>query len=311
MSAEPGTGRAGAGHSLPAAGFVLLASLTLFWGVNWPAMKIVLAEIPVWSFRSLCLIVGGSVLLLIARLNGQRVRVPAAEMRPLLVCALFNVIGWHLFTGYGLTLIEAGRAAIIAFTMPLWAAALSYLILGEAFTRRKLLGLILGMAGLAVLIGPDLSAFGATPLGAGFMLAAALSWAMGTVAMKYYSWSIPVGVLAGWQLLAGSIPVTFGAIFVEGVPDPGGISLTALILLVYILAIPMVFCQWAWFKVVRLFPATLAAIGTLAIPIVGVLSSAVLLGEAVGAREIAALGLVCTALAVVLVLPGMRQARKA
>ena len=71
----------------------------------------------------------------------------------------------------------------------------------------------------------------------------------------------------------------------------------------------MVFCHWAWFSVVRLFPAAIAAIGTLAIPIVGVFSSALVLGEPVGLRELASLGLVCAALAVVLLLPALRQAK--
>ena len=81
--------------ALPRSGYLLLAGVTLFWGANWPAMKIVLEELPVWWFRSLCLIVGGVGLLAIARLSGQRLSVPAGEIPKLLLCAFFNVIAWH------------------------------------------------------------------------------------------------------------------------------------------------------------------------------------------------------------------------
>ena len=63
-------------------GLLLLAGLTLFWGANWPAMKIALADFPVWTFRAICLVFGGLGLLLIARLSGQTLRLPVPEIRP-------------------------------------------------------------------------------------------------------------------------------------------------------------------------------------------------------------------------------------
>jgi drug/metabolite transporter (DMT)-like permease len=294
-------------EALPAAGFALLAALSLFWGMNWPFMKIALAEIPVWPFRSLCLIVGGTALLTMTVLGGRSPRIASGELRQLVICALFNVVGWHLFSGYGVSLMAAGRASIIAFTMPVWAAVLGSLILGERATWRRWLGLGLGMAGLVVLIGPDLGAVGRAPWGAVFMLGAAMSWATGTVLVKRFSWSLPTAALAGWQLLLGAIPVTLGALWIGEMPALDSLSLAALGATAYILAVPMVFCHWAWFKVVSLFPAVLASIGTLAIPVVGVLSSGLVLGEPIGAREVLALALVCSALAVVLILPALRR----
>ena len=169
---------------LPATGLALLAFITLGWGLNWPAMKIALTELPVWWFRAACVWSGGLGLIAIARLSGRSLLPPPGERRPLLVCALFNVLAWHLFTGYGISLMPAGRAAIIAFTMPLWAALIASLVLGEPLTRAKVIGLGLGLAGLAVLIGQDLVVVHRAPLGALFMLLAALAWASGTVAVK-------------------------------------------------------------------------------------------------------------------------------
>lgn len=306
MSPEPRT--AATAPVFPASGYLLLAGLTLFWGFNWPVMKIVVAEIPVWTFRSLCLIVGGGALLAIAKLGGRSLRVPTNEVRPLLLCAAFNIVGWHILSGYGVAMIDSGRAAIIAFTMPVWAAFLGRIVLNERFTWTGGVGLALGVLGLGVLIGTDFQRLGAAPIGSLMMLGAALSWAAGTVFMKRYTWSIPVGVLAGWQLIAGALPITLGALVIERIPDPMAISYLALAALLYVLALPMVFCHWAWFAIVRMFPAPIAATSTLAIPIVGVISGALVLGEPIGGREILALTLVCAALVVVLVLPAALQA---
>ena len=295
--------------ALPPLGFVLLAALALFWGGNWPTMKLALAEIEVWPFRSMCLSVGGAAILILTHLSGRSIRLPTKEIPALLICVVFNILGWHLFSGYGVSLMEAGRASIIAFTMPVWVALFSRFVLGEPLTGTKLAGLALGVAGLAVLIGPDLRNLSAAPLGAGLMVGAAISWALGTVMMKRFLWTIPVGTLAGWQLLIGAVPITLGALAFGDYPDLTTLSTPALLSLIYVLSIPMVFCHWAWFTVVRIFPAAIAAIGTLAIPVVGVFSSGLVLGEPIGIREMTALALVCAALAVVLVVPALRSSQ--
>ena len=295
-----GPGPSAATPGLPRAGFFLLVALTLFWGTNWPAMKIVLGELSPWGFRFLCLLPAGVVLLAIARFSGLGLRVPRREIGPLLLCATFAITGWHMLTAYGVSLIPAGRAVIIAFTMPLWAALMAVPLLGEPLTRRKVLGLGLGLVGLACLVGPDALALQTSPLGTGLVLMAAFSWGLGSLLFKRFTWTTPTVALAGWQLIAGSVPIVLGTLWTEGLPDPRALSNEALFALTYTVAFPIIFCHWAWFKLVSIFPAAIAAIGTLAIPVVGVLSSALILGETIGLPEVAALLLVCAGLAVVL-----------
>ncbi len=310
MKPQPGATPATATH-LPLQGYFLLMGLTLFWGMNWPFMKIALTELPVWWFRTACLVVGGVGLLTLARLSGGVWSFTKAEVRPLMLVSLFGIVGWHLNSAYGVSLMPAGRAAIIAFTMPVWASILGSILLGEAFTRAKVVGLILGMAGLAVLIGPDLVAVQTAPLGAFFMLMAAVTWAIGTVLVKRFTWTLSVTALAGWQLIFGTVPILTGALLLEPVPDLATVSDRTILAALYIFALPMIFCQWAFLKTVRLFPASIAAIGTLAIPIVGVYASSLILDEPVGWRELGALGLICAALFGVLVMPAIRPAAPA
>jgi drug/metabolite transporter (DMT)-like permease len=306
--ARPGSESQGSGEALSAgAGLLLLAGVTFFWGTNWPAMKVIVAEMPIFSFRTVCLFGGGIGILAIARFSGLRVRIPRGELGPLLFVSLFNITIWHLCSAAGLLHLGAGRASIIAFTMPLWAALFATRFLGERLTVTTLAGLAVGLLGMAALLLPDWAAVTADPLGPIFMLTAAISWAIGTVGLKYFRFTLPVTALTGWQLILGGVPVALGAALLEGGFSPAALSLQAWLALIYTVLAAMIFCHWGWFKLVRNYPAVVAAISTLAIPVVGVLSSALLLGEPLGLDVLLSLALVLAALFLVLVLPMLRR----
>ena len=280
MTETPAT--ASARQTLPAYGFMLLFGVTLFWGANWPGMKIALAELPVWWFRTMSVGAGAFGSLLIAQIGLGSIRLPLKDIPKLVLVSIFAIMGWHVFAAYGVTLMPAGRASIIAFTMPVWASLMGSVMLNEPFTRYKVAGLLLGLGGLAVLMGEDLIVLGTAPIGALFMLGAAVSWGFGTVLFKKFTWTTPVSVLVGWQLFSAMVPIFIVALFLEPVPDMTSLSWETIIALTYLFTLPMVFCQWAYFKVVTIFPAAIAAMGTLAVPIVGVYSSALILDEPVG-----------------------------
>lgn len=290
--------------------YLLLASLSLFWGLNWPGMKIILSEVTVWWFRALCLIVGGCILLLLSAMSDNRWKLRREEFGPVLLCGSFAILGWMVFSAYGVSLMPAGRASIIAFTMPLWATFIAAFTLDEPITVTKVAGLLLGLLGLGVLIGSDLLILKHAPVGAFFMLLASVSWAFGTVLIKRISWQIPTLSNVAWQLLLSAIPVSLVAAFTEPVPALSTLSVPAVIALVYIFLFPMTFCQWAYFKAVGLLPASIAAIGTLMVPVIGVYSSYLILDEHVGISELLALTLVLSALVLVLVIPAWKTARQ-
>jgi drug/metabolite transporter (DMT)-like permease len=290
--------------------YLLLASLSLFWGLNWPGMKIILSEVSVWWFRALCLLAGGSILMTLSAVSGNRCRLQRGELGPILLCGSFAILGWMVFSAYGVSQMPAGRASIIAFTMPLWATLAAAYVLGERITRSKVAGLLLGLSGLAVLIGPDLVVLQRAPIGAIFMLLAAISWAIGTILIKHIDWQLPTLSNIAWQLLASAVPVTIVALIFEPFPQLTTLSPHAMLASAYIVLFPMSFCQWAYFKTVGLLPASIAAIGTLAIPVIGVYSSHLILDEQVGVYDIVALLLVLSALVMVLLIPAWQRSRK-
>jgi drug/metabolite transporter (DMT)-like permease len=285
---------------------LILLPLTLLWGANWPAMYIALEEIPIWTFRTLCLVLGGAGLLAIAAAGGASLRIPRRELLPLLICSFFNITSWHLLSAGGLRWMPAGRASIIGFTMPLWAVLIAWPVLDERPTFRNLMGLGLGLVGIAALIVPDWDAVVAAPYGILMMAAAAICWAAGTVGLKSWHWSMPTVVVTGWQVLLGGIPVVIGMLIFEPGYDFANVDLPGWMGLAYTILIAMLFCHWAWFKVVATFPAQLASISTLAIPVVGVASSSLLIGEAVGLDLIMALVCVLLGLTLVLFRPAKR-----
>jgi drug/metabolite transporter (DMT)-like permease len=299
--ARAGIERPARGLQLPASGLLLLAALTLFWGMNWPFMKIALQDIPPWTFRTLCLFGGGGLLLALTALRGQPASLPARVLPVMAVVALFNITGWHLFSAYGVLHTDSGRASIIGYTMPLWAVGLSVLILHARIGWHELAALGFGVAALLLLIGHDLAQIGASPLGALLMAGAAISWAIGTVLIKRFApWPIPITALTGWQLLIGGLPVLIGMLLIEPLPAPASWGWAAILSTLYSIVIAMVFCHTAYFKLVELLPAHVAAISMLGTPVVGVISGALVLAEVVGPAEIGALLLVTLGLLLLL-----------
>ena len=293
-------------HAIPARALWLLAAVALFWGANWPMMKIVLMEWNVWHFRVAGLVAGCASLFALARFLKLPLAVPEGLWGRLVVISLFNITGWHIFSGFGVSLLASGRAAIIGYTMPLWVVPLSMWLLNEPMTRRKAIGLALGFLGLLLLIGEDLVRLQQAPLGTLSMLGAAITWSFGIVAVKRWPVSLPTTVLTGWMMLLGGIPILIGALLFGGT-EFHGLSPKSWLAMAYVVFVAMVFCHWAFMRLVTMLPATITGISSLTVPVVGVFSGMLVLGEKPGAAEWVALVLILCALAVVM-LPG-RNAR--
>jgi drug/metabolite transporter (DMT)-like permease len=283
--------RGGGSRRFPTA-IALLAFLSLGWGLAWPVTKIAVEQVPVWHLRAGTTLLAGLLMLTVAGLLGGRVAAPRSELARLAILAQFNVTGWCLFSAYGVSLMEAGRAGIIAFTMPIWTAILAVAIGQERMTPAKLLALGLGAAGLAALLAPEWREVAAAPFGVLAMTGSAIAWAIGTLGMKQVRWTTGPAVQSGWQLLFGALPMGIGILVMGERFDPASVDAEAWFAVAYLLVVGLLLSQWAWFGAVHALPATVAGIGSLSVPVIGVIGGAVWLGERVGAPEIAALVLI-------------------
>ena len=270
----------------------------LFWGLNWPAMKVMLTEVPPFTIRAVALTGAATVLALVARGLGYRLVPPRRELPWMALTGLLSVFGFNVLVIIGQTLTEASKAAIIAYTMPAMTAVLSALLLGERLNGRRLAALGLGMAGIGVLASQDWAGLLAAPAGALVMLGSALSWALGTVAMKagrftlspmpLTVWFLGVSGLACWPLVAAFD----GAWWRDPV-----LTWPVAAVWAWHMLIPMIVCYALWTSLVGRLPASLAAIATLLAPFVGVVSAVLLLGEPLSWQKALALALVLGSIA--------------
>ena len=283
---------------LPRQGLFLLAGLSLFWGLNWPIMKIVLTEVPPLYFRAVCLLLGGLGMLAVARFSGNSIAVPQGKWGRLVLLALTNIIGWNVFAIYGVSLLPSGRAALLGYTMPLWSALLSVWLLGERITFRRFVALVLGLTGVAVLLGGSLAGMLQAPAGVACMILAAWSWALGIVLFKRMPMSMPTSSLTGWTMLLGSLPLLCFAIPLETsrLVVPGFWPAFGL---VYNVFIAFMFCYWAWNRIVLMVPVAVSSLSSLSIPVIGVIGGIVFLGEPLGWRETLATVLIVGAVGIV------------
>lgn len=291
---------AGASGSAPAGGTARLAVVTLavLWGLNWPAVRVALSEIPPWTLRSAGLALAALTLFALALARRRSLQVPAGKRRQLAIAGLLNIAGFNVLTAFAQLNTATSRAAIVTFTMPLFATAFAYLILHEVPDRLQRLGLVLGTLGLVVLTLPLLEKI---PLGVVFALGAALSWAAGTVYLKRARIDADPLAIAAWQLVAGAVAAGAGMLVFEGIANPFPLSRTVVLALAYHVVIAQALAYFLWFEVVARLPAGTAALGTLGIPVVGVLGATMLLGERPSVADLLGFALILTAAATVLI----------
>jgi len=279
----------GARAHITPAGLMFLAITSVGWGFNWPVTKYLLSELPPLTMRGTTGVIGASLLALLAILRGQSLRVPR-ELWPRLVLAAFlNVACWMTLMGLALLWLPASEAALIAYTMPVWASVLAWPILGERPNLLRVISLAMAFAGLAAIMGGNGFAASAAKLpGIIMALGGAIGFAVGTVLAKKLPLNLPPLSAAAWQIGIGCLPVAIIGLFVEKA-DVAALSNLGWILIVYSTVIQFCVAYVSWFAALARLPASVAAIGTMAVPVIGVIASAVALHEPLGVGQITAL----------------------
>ena len=272
-------------------GYLLLLGCSIGWGMNWPVTKRLLAELPPLSMRGLSGVIGAAIMAVIAVAIGQSLRVPRAQWPRLVLLSGLNVTSWMALMGLALTYLPASEAAVIAYTMPVWAAVLAWPILGERLSWLRVVAMAMALAGLVILMGgKGVSTNAATLPGIALALWGAFNFALGTVFAKRWPLNLAPISSAVWQVGIGCLPVALIGFAIE---SPHFANLTSLGWSLFAYAIVVQFCiaYLCWFAALERLPASVAAIGTLLVPVIGVLVSAFALGEPLGPGQIAALTL--------------------
>jgi drug/metabolite transporter (DMT)-like permease len=275
-------------HITPA-GLMFLAITSVGWGFNWPIMKYLLSELPPLTMRGLTGVIGAGLLAGMAILSGQSLRVPRDMWFRVVLAAILNVACWMTLMGLALLWLPAGEAALIAYTMPVWASLMAWPILGERPNLLRVISLVMSFAGLAAIMGDNgFAASTAKMPGIIMALGGAVGFAVGTVLAKKLPLRLPPLSAAAWQVGIGCLPVAIVGLLVEKA-DVAALSSLGWILIVYSTVIQFCVAYVTWFAALARLPASVAAIGTMAVPVIGVVASAVALHEPLGAGQITAL----------------------
>jgi drug/metabolite transporter (DMT)-like permease len=278
----------GRAHITPA-GLMFLAITSVGWGFNWPVTKYLLSELPPLTLRGLTGVVGAGLLAALALLSGQGLLVPRELWPRLMLAAFLNVACWMVLMGLALLWLPASEAALIAYTMPVWASLLAWPILGERPNLLRVISLLMAFAGLSAIMGGNGFAASLAKLpGILMALGGAVGFAIGTVLGKKTPLQLPPLTAAAWQIGIGCLPIAVIGLLVEK-SDAHAITQLGWILLVYSTVIQFCVAYVAWFAALARLPASVAAIGTMAVPVIGVVASAIALHEPLGPGQIAAL----------------------
>jgi drug/metabolite transporter (DMT)-like permease len=288
----------------------LLSFVAIVWGSNWPIMKIALSELPVFNFRTWCVVGGTTGLFTIAWLRGDSLRVPRKEWGRLIAVALFNVTSWMVLGTIGLQHLPPGRAAILAYTMPAWTLLFSYWLLKEPLTRRRVVSLTLACCGLALLLIEDFKAMAGAPIGALCMLAAALCWGFGIVIFRKYPLSVSTTASVAWQLLVGGLPIIVLAFVLtpEGFKVPSAWPLAATI---WNAIVVFIGAQWAWFRAIELGSPNFSAMVSVANPVIGVFATIIVMSITPSTADWCALGFIVASLLTTVLGQSKREAPSA
>ncbi len=271
------------------AGYVFLLIASLGWGFNWPVTKQLLSAMPPLTMRGSTGVVGALLLAGIAFARGQSLQVPSSEWPRVIIAGLLNVTCWMTCMAFGLLWLSATEAVLVAYTMPVWAALLAWPVLGERPTVLRFVAIAAAFASLAIVMGGGGVAASMEKL-PGFLLVlcGAFGFALGTVFTKGWPPRLPPVSSAAWQIFVGALPMFVVGIAIEHT-DWLNFSGQTWLLLSYGTLVQFCVAYVAWFAALALLPASIAAIGTMIAPVVGVLSSSVVLGDPLGPLQITAL----------------------
>lgn len=292
-SAETPTGRL---VSERTEGIALVLFTACSWGLTWPQSKFLLTMLPPFSMRASCGVIGFSFAFAVAFLRGERLWPPRDQWPRLVLFAMLNYGLFIVLTTLSLVWLKASEAVVITYTLPVWASLLAWPMLGERPTVSKLVALLLALGGVVLLVGADTAAatWQKVPA-AGLGLAAAVLFGLGTVLAKKHPLRMPPTTSVAWQAMLGMVLVVSLAAFEHR--DWGRVTAGGWVSIAYISTIPLTVAYLAWFRALRMVPASTAATTVLVSPLVGVIGSGVLLGETFGPRQIVALVMTLTGVA--------------
>jgi drug/metabolite transporter (DMT)-like permease len=284
---------------------IALIVLSLIWGYTWVLAKQGLAYAPPFAFAAERCVGGALALFLVLKLMGRSLRLVAPWET--LAIGLAQVTGFMAFQTWALVEGGPGKTAVLIFTMPIWTLLMAWPMLGERIRGPQWLAAGSTLAGLMLIVEPwDMH----TSLLSKFLgIMAALSWAIGTILIKRLRSRHEVDLLSltAWQMVLGAAALVILAVAVPERPTAWTVPYMGILAFMSIASTAL--CWWLWIYILDRVPAWEASLSVLGTPVVAILSSRLLLGEAFKATEISGIVLIGSGLALLSLLGWMASRR--
>jgi len=260
----------------------MLVIVVAAWGLTWPVNKVLLESLsPLWM-AALRATIATAALFAIS-IACRRLVVPRrADMPVVLSITLLHMVGFVVLANVGLELVSTGRTVVLAYTTPLWVTPAARIFLKERLTPRRIIGVLTGIAGLAVLFNPLAFDWGdqRAVLGNLAIVTAAMLWAANIVHIRGHDWHATPFELLPWEMLLATlilVPLAFASSSVPTVPWDA--RLVALML--YSAVVGAALAYWATAVASLDLPAITTSLGLLATPVLSIVIATLWLGEAV------------------------------
>jgi drug/metabolite transporter (DMT)-like permease len=189
----------------------------LFWGSTYLAMRVAVEHIPPYAVGSVRYIISGLLMLLWCAASGKKIRVTKQDLARLLALGVLFLSVSNIGVLWAEEYVPSGLTALIVAIVPIWVVVLeTWVFRVGKMPARGVLGLALGIAGMLTLLWPKLASgthLGRLELfGAGILIFASLSWALGSILSHRWTLSVDVFTSAAWQMLLGGLVNTTIAI---------------------------------------------------------------------------------------------------
>ena len=276
-----------------------LVTLTVVWGFNWPVMKVGVTGYPGLTFRALSILLGLPVLAAGLLLLKVPFRVPRRHWLELLWLTSTNMVVWHIAIIFAVQSLSSGRAAILGYTMPIFSAVIGALCFSAVLSRRAWAGVAAAALGVALLLWHEFTGLAGHPAGVALALLAAAVWALGTQLLRRSRIDVPTLALSFWMTAITGVSLSLLAAIFEreqwhrpSTPVVWAITYNAVLIFGYAHA--------AWFYLARGLPPVASTLSVMFIPVLGVFSGALWLGEVLHWQDWTAVVLMVAAIASVL-----------
>jgi drug/metabolite transporter (DMT)-like permease len=251
------------------------------WGSTWLFIKLGLADLPPLTFAGIRFLVAS--LILSALILARGVRWPRSRRD----WSLIAIVGLLQFTlNYGLVFwgeqyIPSGLAAVLQSTFPAFGLVIAHLYLPyERLTTRKVIGVLMGVVGVAIIFSDQLTIAGHLALlGSVALVASAFFGAYSNVLVKAYAREIDPQVLAAGQMIFGFPPLLIIGIATEGNPFRFHWTMTAVISLAYLIVVGSVIAFALYYWLVRHMEVTKTMLIALVTPVVALVIGMIVLHE--------------------------------